>query len=145
MTAVTTSQAYGDMICELLDRGEMVSFTARGASMWPFIMDGDQVSVSPLTQSLSLGDVVFVPNAEFGQLHRVIDGPVDGRYRLRGDALPQDDGWVPSDRIRGRLVKRRRDGVERAMFGGRESIVLAGFLGDMRRVISRFRTAFLGK
>ena len=145
MTAVTTGQAHGDMVCELLDRGEVVSFTARGASMWPFVLDGDQVFVSPLTQSLSLGDVVFVPNAEFGQLHRVIAGPVDGRYRLRGDALPHDDGWIPADRIRGRLVKRRRHGVEKTMFVGRESVVFARLLGRIRRVISRFHTAVLGK
>ena len=138
-------QAHRDMVHELLSRGETVSFTAHGASMWPFILDGDSVSLSPITNTLSLGDVVFVPNVEFGQLHRVVAGLLNGRYRLRGDALLHDDGWISSARIGGRLVSRQRNGVNRTVFGGRSSVVVARVLSRARHLVSTFRTTFLGK
>ena len=97
--------------------GEALRFTARGQSMWPYLRDGDVVEILPRKLPVSVGDIVFVPNVEFGQLHRVIALDRCGRALVRGDALHEPDGWFDLKQIsgvlgtvvrRGRLVRVRR-------------------------------------
>ena len=140
----SNQRAAAEMTQELLERGQVIHFCARGQSMWPYIQDGDQVFVGPARMPLRVGDVVFVPNAEFGQLHRVVAGPIEGRVKLRGDALVKSDGWIPSDRVAGALVAQRRRGREIALRTGRATVRVATVLGRLRRLASRIRTPILG-
>jgi len=127
------------MAFELLDRGETVSLKARGKSMWPFIKDGDQVSIGPLVGPPTPGQVVLVPNDDFGQLHRVIAGPVDGKVHIRGDALYRPDGWISITRVAGRLISQKRNGRRIPVRSGPNTVFAATVLGRLRRLASRIR------
>ena len=99
MTTRLDADLGAELITELLDQGECVQFVARGRSMWPFIMDGDTVCIDPRLDELAIGDVVLASLSAVGPLHRLVAGPRDGRYLLRGDALPNVDGWVDRGQI----------------------------------------------
>ncbi|MBV70085.1 MAG: hypothetical protein CMH52_01960 [Myxococcales bacterium] len=129
---------------ELLARGQAVQFVARGQSMWPFIMDGDTVHVEPLIHPPRIGDVVLLERTETGPLHRVVAGPRQGRFLIWGDALPRPDAWVRADEIVGRLAQRQRDGVEKVVYSGLTTVLIARSLGASRRFISKIRHGFLG-
>ncbi len=71
---------------EEIDRGNSFSFTAFGSSMHPFIRGGtDRVTLSPVTEKLRAGDVVFYrrQNGMF-VLHRIIRVKKNG-FDLCGD------------------------------------------------------------
>jgi hypothetical protein len=86
-------RAVDEMARDLLARGEPVTFTARGASMRPFVRDGDRVTVSPAARA-RVGDLVLVGAGDsLGVVHRVLWAR-DGRYLTKGDALPAVDGWT---------------------------------------------------
>ena len=69
------------------------------------------VSRFPLEQSPGIGgDVIFMPNQDFGQLHRIVARSVDGRLCVQGDALPRPDGWIDASDILGILTEQRRNG-----------------------------------
>lgn len=136
--------AITSMAHELLSRGEALRFTARGQSMWPYLRDGDVVEILPRKLPVSVGDIVFVPNVEFGQLHRVIALDRCGRALVRGDALHEPDGWFDLKQIsgvlgtvvrRGRLVRVRRD---------HHAVRMATVLGAARRLVHRIRHRRLG-
>ncbi len=86
---------------EQLARGVSVQLTARGGSMWPFLLPGDVLTLTPGRRA-RLGDVVLVehPGVEFGVVHRVV-AALPGRVLTKGDALPRTDdgraatGWSP--------------------------------------------------
>lgn len=96
---------------EQLARGVSVQLTARGGSMWPFLLPGDVLTLTPGRRA-RLGDVVLVeqPGVDFGVVHRVV-GVLPGRVLTKGDALPRTDGWVGRDRVIARVTGVRRGGV----------------------------------
>ena len=93
---------------EQLAAGREVRMVARGASMWPFILDGDLLVLAPDGRA-RLGDVVLVRQGDFGVVHRVV-GRLPGRVCTKGDALPRLDGWQPPARIAARVVAVERRG-----------------------------------
>jgi hypothetical protein len=103
------ARAVDEMARELLARGLPVTFVARGASMWPFVRDGDRLTVAPLAGAPRLGDVVLVGGEGFGVVHRVVR-VAGGRVLTKGDALPRSDGWAPLGRVLGRVVAVERRG-----------------------------------
>ena len=145
MTTRLDADLGAELITELLDRGECVQFVARGRSMWPFIMDGDTVCIDPRLDELAIGDVVLASLSAVGPLHRLVAGPRDGRYLLRGDALPNVDGWVDRGQILGRLVARSRDGRSLRLYRGRSAVFASSCLGYTRGILSRFRHGILGR
>ncbi len=80
------------MIRASLEGGQNVRMTVNGASMLPFIRDGDVVDLEPIHSPPAKGDVVLVHcGHERYMLHRVVR--VDGEaFFLRGDAQRHFEG-----------------------------------------------------
>jgi hypothetical protein len=91
-----------------LARGVPVQLTAQGRSMWPFLLPGDVLTLTPGPRA-RLGDVVLVehPGVEFGLVHRVV-AVLPRRVLTKGDALPRTDGWVVRGRVIARVTQVRR-------------------------------------
>lgn len=94
-----------------LARGESVTLRARGASMWPWLLDGDVLTLQPRTGPPRLGEIVLLRQGDFGVIHRVV-GRLGGRYAVKGDALPRLDGLFPAADLPARVSEVRR-GAER--------------------------------
>jgi hypothetical protein len=102
----------------VLDKGKPFRFEATGGSMWPFVRDGDVITVSPLLDiSPRLGDVVAFIRPESGKLvvHRVV-GKCDGSYLIRGDSASNCAEVIPRVNILGRVSRVERSG-NRVYFG----------------------------
>lgn len=91
---------FTPLLRDLLAEGLSVRFSARGNSMCPSILDGDIVTVCPVSQHpVPPGSVVLHLRAGAAPVfaHRVVgrSGPRrDPTYRIRGDA-----GWLHADRV----------------------------------------------
>jgi signal peptidase len=96
----------------VLARNVPFRFRARGSSMYPFIRDGDRVTVFPIAGAgFQPGDVVaFVENGA-GRLvvHRII-ADSSGVFLMQGDNNPAPDGWVPLANVLGRVTLVERGG-----------------------------------
>jgi hypothetical protein len=112
----------------VIGKGLPFRFRAKGSSMFPFIRDGDIVTVAPLGQSLPpVGDVVAFIRPSAGDLvvHRVVDRRTDACL-MRGDsATCGPDGWIERASMLG--------GVTRVEHGGRGARL---GMGPERRVIA---------
>jgi signal peptidase I len=106
----------GPVLAELLQavmkKGIPFTFRVSGASMFPFICDGDVVTVSPQGgRAPRFGDVVLRLAADGQQVlvHRVI-GTSGGAYLTKGDASSMADGLVALEHVLGRVVALERGG-----------------------------------
>jgi signal peptidase I len=116
-----------DLLQAVLDKDVPFRFTAPGTSMWPFIKNGDVITVSSYTTPLiRLGEVVaFVnPNNERLVLHRVIY-IIHESYLIKGDNTPEADGWIDRKRILGRVTRVERTGIVVHFGLGFERVVIA--------------------
>jgi signal peptidase len=107
-----SGQVLTDLIRAVFEKGMPFRFRARGVSMYPFIMNGDVVTISPLANtSLRIGDVVAFTRPDTGilVLHRVIEKGNDS-FLIKGDNSPVPDGSVPAGNILGRVVEVERNG-----------------------------------
>ncbi len=110
--------------------------------MTPFIRDGDVVTVEPLRDDPSVGDVVAVALDGHGRmaLHRVVDRR-GGRWLVRGDNCRQPDGAFAREAFVGRVVRVERGGrVVRAGVGESGAWVAAL---SRRGLLPRLRAARL--
>lgn len=123
-----SGRALIDLMQAVLARGRPFRFRAKGWSMAPFVRDGDDICVSPLSpDGPSAGEVVAFVRPESEQLvvHRVI---ARGReaWVIQGDNTPgMADVAVPLENILGRVSQVTRNG--RAVWCG---------LGPERRLIA---------
>jgi hypothetical protein len=104
--------ALQDFLQAVLSREASLRFQARGFSMYPFIRDGDVITVSPWGGVQPRpGDVVAFchPTTERLVVHRLLQKTAQGFF-LRGDNCPEADGLVPSASIWGRVTKVERNG-----------------------------------
>ena len=100
---------------------------ANGFSMYPFIKDGDYITISPLTSSNpQLGDVVaFIhPHKKKLIVHRVIKRKRD-HYLIKGDNNPASDGLIPKVNILGYVTKVEKDGKLIHFGSGFERVFIA--------------------
>ena len=98
---------------ELLRHGQEVALIALGGSMRPFVQSGDRLTISAKKAPLQVGDVIWARRGENDVIHRVYAIGRDGSFELRGDALPQTDGWFPADAYLGTITAVERDLVRR--------------------------------
>lgn len=96
------------LAAELLAQGLPVRFVARGQSMRPALRDGDRLILDPDTRTVTVGDIVALPDRPFAVCHRII-ARVGERVLVKGDAIGWPDGWYRRDALMARVV-----GVERA-------------------------------
>lgn len=88
MSITLDTQAYLDMVCELLGEGHTnVPVTVSGTSMTPFLDPGDTVFLNLPQSPLRPGDIVLFtrPNGRY-VLHRVTAVLADGTLEILGDA-----------------------------------------------------------
>lgn len=124
---------------EQLARGQTVRFVARGQSMWPTILDGDRLTLSPALGGARIGEVHFLPTDDFGVTHRVVArlGPY---CCLKGDAAATTDGWHHRDRLAARVTEIDRDGRPVQIRTGPGAVLGAWAQGAVRslaRVVRR--------
>lgn len=88
---------------EDLKTGKTVSFRPRGNSMKPKIESGELVTVSPETNDLKQGDIVFckVKGNNYIHLISAIDGE---RYQISNNHN-FINGWISKNSIFGKVIK----------------------------------------
>jgi len=132
---------------EILDGEHGLVFRAHGASMRPFIRDGDTVHVESVTpERLRLGDIVLF-RATGGALlaHRIVrrrQGESAVTWVTRGDALFAADAPFAAGQLLGRVARRIRRGRAVRLDGGWRRWAGLCWLRTMRprAVLQRLRT-----
>jgi len=86
----------------VLETGSRLRFQARGASMRPFIRDGDWLSAGCHAGQLpARANLIVSPDRGSNGVHRVLSVKT-GALLIQGDALLQADGLVPFSDVLGR-------------------------------------------
>lgn len=96
--------------------------------MWPFIKDGDVLTVSPLSGRIpGKGDVVAYasPNEKRLRVHRVVDTPQNGGFMIKGDNSDVTDESVPLNDVLGRITKIERGKKTLSLGIGPEGLFIA--------------------
>lgn len=146
---VLSGPALLELLQAVLARGAPFRFRATGCSMFPFIHDGDVVTVAPLQGTGPYcGEVVacIPPGRDRLVIHRVI-GRRGNSYLLKGDATSDVDGLVQELDILGRVTRIERRGARVRIGLGPERYIIAMLVrsGLIARVIfplgRLFRTA----
>ena len=133
LSMLASSTTLADLSLDVLSRGASLRFLATGASMHPFIRDGDFVTLGPLLDHRpGIGDIVAFmdPRTERLTVHRVV-GRKGGLLITKGDAAPRPDGPVPEVEILGCVTGIERNG-RRVLLGvgpGRIAIALLSRCG----------------
>jgi phage repressor protein C with HTH and peptisase S24 domain len=133
---VLPSARFAELLTAVLNRGAPFRFQANGFSMFPFIRDGDVLTIMPKANRLRLGDVVVFVNPYNDRLtvHRVV-GIDQNNYLIRGDNCPESDGTISYADILGCVTRVEHHG-RRAWLGlGIERVVIA-FLSQCGWLIS---------
>jgi signal peptidase I len=139
-----SGQALLDLTQTVLAKGAQFRFCAKGLSMYPFIKNGDLITISPLSDApLSPGDIVAFVSSVTGKLvvHRVIRR-MGGFFSIKGDNNGAGDGeTVPKAKILGCVTKVERNGKE-VLFGfGPERLMIA-FL-SRNTLLAKFLPRFI--
>ena len=88
MERIVDTQAYLDMVCQLLSEGKTeVPVPVKGVSMRPFLRDGDRVFLEKPGQMGRPGDIVLYtrPNGQY-VLHRIYRVNPNGSFWIIGDS-----------------------------------------------------------
>ena len=95
---------------EVLGRGRILRFKAKGGSMSPFIRNGDVVEVVPLKGKINIGDVVLY-RSSYGNpvVHRVIYRNTESII-TKGDSVSNPDQLILSKQVLGRVVTVEKNG-----------------------------------
>ncbi len=128
-----------ELLQAVLAKGAPFRFRATGPSMFPFIRDGDVVTVASLQGTRpQCGEVVACirPRQDRLVVHRVI-GRRGNSYLVRGDAASGVDGLVQELDILGRVMRIERRGAQVRIGLGPERYVIAILVrsGLLARVI----------
>ncbi len=131
------SERFEALSRDLLKSGMRVRFEARGASMSPFIRDGQLVHVTPVIVSkLEKGDIVLTKGDRGFLLHRLVVTDHDKSFFItRGDCGKQNDPPVSGNQILGMAV------AKEIRFGKRiVRMKLTGFSGMLLGCATRGRS-----
>ena len=95
---------------EVLGRGRILRFKAKGGSMSPFIRNGDVVEVVPAKGKINLGDIILY-RSSYGNpvVHRVIQRNKESII-TKGDSVPSSDHSVLFKHVLGRVVSVEKNG-----------------------------------
>lgn len=94
---------------QIFEQNGFFSFRAHGSSMYPFIRDGDILTVkSTDTVHLRTGDVILCKPSDGGPVaHRIISKSSKNNMivlKVRGDSIFGFDQTVSADRILGKII-----------------------------------------
>jgi signal peptidase I len=120
------------LLTGVVQRGHTFRFRAGGGSMFPFIRDGDILSIVPLSadRPARLGDVLAFDRGggDYAHLvvHRLVGRTASG-YLLRGDAHApgHSDGCLPPNVLLGRVAGVEREGRPVRLGLGSERLLIA--------------------
>jgi len=126
-------------------RGASFRFTAHGGSMYPFIRDGDSITLAPVRTAPRVGDVVAVLHLPSERLlvHRVVERR-RGAILVRGDSCRAPDGVFGDREVLGVVARVERRGrpvaigggsVGRAVAAASRAGALVPLMGLVRRVL----------
>lgn len=101
---------FASIAQEVLGRGRILKFKAKGGSMSPFIRNGDVVEVIPLKGKINFGDIIFY-HSSYGNsiIHRVIQRGKESII-TKGDSVPGSDQPIFSKQVLGRVVAVEKNG-----------------------------------
>jgi hypothetical protein len=117
------------------ERNASFRFSATGFSMFPFIRDGDIITLSPLHGHYYLfGKVAAFYDQGAGNfiVHRVISIR-HGSYIFKGDNVNHIDGLIPPENILGIVTKIERGG-KNVLFGFGPERILFVFLNKFQLI-----------
>jgi signal peptidase len=102
-----------DISSEVLGRGGLFRFKAHGSSMYPFIQDGDVLTVQHVEiDALNSGDVAFYRSAgDRVVAHRVVGkNVINGQLivTMRGDSVLDTNEHIAADHVLGKVVSIQR-------------------------------------
>jgi signal peptidase I len=128
---IDEAKIFPELISDLLTNGLKVKFRAPGYSMYPTILNGDEITVEPTKpEVIEIGDIILYRDHQNLIAHRVIkilkrseknsrsapQGP-QGRsssetlqFILRGDARPVCDDPINAEQILGKVISVERNG-----------------------------------
>ncbi len=117
---------FAEILSSVIERGVPFRFQASGMSMSPFVRSGDVLTISPVTGTLKLGEVVAFRLQAGGRfaVHRIIKMANHG-FLIQGDNCAGPDGWMAPDSILGRVTRIERAGREIHLGLGGERSILA--------------------
>jgi RimJ/RimL family protein N-acetyltransferase len=102
---------FTELSSDILSQGGSFSFKAHGSSMYPFICDGDILTVKQV--ELRVGDIAFYRSSDDRLIvHRVVNKKLQSNklmLLMRGDSVFNNDGWICSDQVLGKVVSIQRD------------------------------------
>lgn len=121
------SPGLASLIREVLARGSRVRLRAGGASMQPYLRDGDVLLIGAPARPLKTGDVAAFMAPPDGALlvHRLI-GVRDGSLRFKGDGVRFVDPPVRAEDVLGIVLSVERAG-RKVGFAGRKGRRFATF------------------
>ena len=101
------------LIKESLEKIKMVRFRALGSSMFPFIKNGDIITVKYInSKDIVIGDILLYQRDEKFFVHRLIDKRRNNNniyYITKGDNLPNSDLPIEISSIKGKVVEIQND------------------------------------
>ena len=117
---------FRELSAEILKKGHVLRFQARGISMHPFIKDRDVIKVKPVgLEDVKSGDIVFYMSKNKNFIaHRLIkkikDKNNDGKLLLvtKGDSCTGFDAALSPSQVLGKVISIERDGKEISMEKG---------------------------
>lgn len=114
-SASLSGESLFSLLEDVLKKGVPFRFRARGYSMSPLIKDGDIITIAPLVNNPSLGDIIAFRHHGKSFVHRIVGRKGDA-YLIQGDNNIGLDGLVPKSQILGRLIRIERN--ERKVYLG---------------------------
>jgi hypothetical protein len=124
---------------DLLVRGEEVLLCAHGGSMRPFVRAGDRLTFRSEISALKVGDIAWFRIGEHEVIHRVIALTKHGAVQLRGDALPDSDGWFEAQDYLGTLVALVRNGQSHRLPTSSIHRCFVAFIRGLRHIVWKLR------
>lgn len=123
-----SSEIRLELLREIINQGKLFRFRASGHSMYPYIKNQDIITVAPCSrENLHQGDIVaFIrPDTKKLTVHRIIRKKGES-YLIQGDNCDKPDGFIPTSKILGTVVRIERD-HQHASYGlGFERKIIAG-------------------
>jgi signal peptidase I len=114
------------LISDLLRSGKRVRFRAPGYSMYPTILNGDEITVEPIKpDAIKVGDIILYRDQESLIAYRVVKKEIQKEisndaqssvlsaqsyYILRGDARPACDDPVAAEQVLGKVLRIETNG-----------------------------------
>jgi ribosomal protein S18 acetylase RimI-like enzyme len=115
-----------ELLRAVVEKDAQFRTTARGFSMQPFIRDRDVLTISPMHDGPSIGEVVAFTQPDTGKLaiHRIV-GQTDKGWLIKGDNCLEPDGVVAAAVMIGRVSRVERGGREIRLGMGRDGRLIA--------------------